>query len=107
MPTGVPEPEHVELIRLLAEAVVDEIANAAKVDSSNAVQGDAASPFPDVRLCSEERRPALHFFTNCIWCLRAIDAPPRLRRSDLIRGDVADFDAERGPHSRARSSPSN
>lgn len=100
----VPEAENLDLSRLIADAVVEMVANAAQVNAAHALQGSVASACADLGLERNESGPSFKFLANRIGGFWPIDAPPCVGDSDLRSRRVADLNVKRRRHSRARSS---
>src|SRR4029434_2720741 len=102
--TLVPKREDLDAFRVRNRPVVDVVANAREVKTTNAPEGSVPGASADLGLNGDEQRGAFEFLANGVGRFRSVDAPPVLGGVNLCPSEVADLDLKRSFHSRLRSS---
>jgi hypothetical protein len=74
--TLVPEREDLDALRVRDHPVVDVVANARELKTTNAREGNVSGPGADLGLNGDEKRSAFELLANGVGRFRSVDAPP-------------------------------
>ena len=105
--TLMPKREDFDAFRVCDHPVLDVVANAREVKTTNARERNVPGAGAYLGLNGDEQRGAFEFLANGVGRFRSVDAPPRFGGANLCPSEVADVGVKRRPpHSRLRSSES-
>jgi hypothetical protein len=82
--TLVPKREDLDPFRVRNHPVVDVVANAREVKTTNACEGNVSGAGADLGLNGDEQRGAFEFLANGVGRFRRVDAPPVLGGDESV-----------------------